>query len=259
MKRSNKNPRSQKTSALRPSLPSSLASSLPTKPYLELVSSSLPSSRPLESFADLHSFSYAAFCSQSHLPHPEEETCPICMVEFSEADSGHIVKLGRCEGHFFHRDCIEMCHQRLHLKCPICGLIYGIMTGDMPDGVMIVMKYPKAVAQMEGFEHCDVLEIQYHMSAGRRGLVQFPGTNRIAYLPDNADGREVLRLFAIAFERRLTFTIGTSVTTGRENQIVWNGIHHKTALGGGIACFGFPDDTYFNRVKEELAAKGIFS
>ena len=47
------------------------------------------------------------------------------------------------------------------------------------------------------------------------------------------------------------------MTTGLDNQIVWNGIHHKTSLHGGIACFGYPDDTYLKRVKEELAAKGI--
>jgi hypothetical protein len=27
---------------------------------------------------------------------------------------------------------------------------------------------------------------------------------------------------------------------------------------GGISCFGYPDPTYFNRVKEELAAKGVY-
>ena len=39
--------------------------------------------------------------------------------------------------------------------------------------------------------------------------------------------------------------------------IVWNGIHHKTNISGGSTKFGYPDKTYFNRVKEELAAKGV--
>lgn len=51
--------------------------------------------------------------------------------------------------------------------------------------------------------------------------------------------------------------VGTSVTTGRANTVVWNGIHHKTNTYGGTACFGYPDPTYFNRVKLELADKGI--
>lgn len=38
---------------------------------------------------------------------------------------------------------------------------------------------------------------------------------------------------------------------------MWSGIHHKTSLGGGPACFGFPDPTYFNRVKLELADRGV--
>jgi hypothetical protein len=29
------------------------------------------------------------------------------------------------------------------------------------------------------------------------------------------------------------FTIGRSVTTGRDHQIVWNGIHIKTSTDGG--------------------------
>lgn len=61
-----------------------------------------------------------------------------------------------------------------------------------------------------------------------------------------------------AFERRLVFTIGTSVTTGQENCVVWNGIHHKSDTSGGASHFGFPDPTYFSRVKLELAAKGVY-
>ena len=51
--------------------------------------------------------------------------------------------------------------------------------------------------------------------------------------------------------------MGRSVTTGRDNQIVWNGIHHKTNTSGGSSHFGYPDDTYFDRVKLEMAAKGV--
>jgi deltex len=55
----------------------------------------------------------------------------------------------------------------------------------------------------------------------------------------------------------LIFTVGKSVTTGLDNQVVWNGIHHKTNTSGGVGSFGYPDPTYFSRVKEELAAKGV--
>ena len=44
---------------------------------------------------------------------------------------------------------------------------------------------------------------------------------------------------------------------GRDNCIVWNGIHHKTSTDGGSTNYGFPDPTYFNRVRNELADKGV--
>jgi hypothetical protein len=55
----------------------------------------------------------------------------------------------------------------------------------------------------------------------------------------------------------LLFTVGTSVTTGASNTTVWAGIHHKTSMSGGSSSFGFPDKTYFTRVQEELASKGV--
>ena len=47
------------------------------------------------------------------------------------------------------------------------------------------------------------------------------------------------------------------MTTGMANCVVWNGIHHKTNTCGGTPCFGYPDEGYFERVRAELAAKGI--
>ena len=51
--------------------------------------------------------------------------------------------------------------------------------------------------------------------------------------------------------------MGFSVTRNQDNVIAWNGIHHKTNTSGGSARFGYPDDTYLKRVKEELALKGL--
>ena len=95
------------------------------------------------------------------------------------------------------------------------------------------------------------------MRGGIRNGVHFSGTNRVAYLPNNDQGQEILALLEIAFNRKLIFTVGRSVTTGADNQIVWAGIHHKTKTHGGTSQFGYPDPTYFNRVKEELAIRGI--
>lgn len=83
------------------------------------------------------------------------------------------------------------------------------------------------------------------------------GFPRICYLPDNTLGRRVLRLLQIAFERRLIFTIGRSVTTGREDVVTWNEIHHKTELGPSTTGHGYPDTSYLERTLAELAAQGV--
>lgn len=54
----------------------------------------------------------------------------------------------------------------------------------------------------------------------------------------------------------MTFTVNRSITTGQDDQVVWNGIHHKTSAGGG--AYGYPDETYLDRVTEELKEKGVF-
>ena len=235
-----------------------LSNPISTQQVLEIRSDSKEFTRPLSSIANFKSFTFEELKAASTHSNPDEEKCAICMFEFSAEDSTNIVKLHRCEGHYFHIDCIEMCHTRAHLRCPICGVIYGIMTGDMPAGSMLVIRYPPEALTLEGIPDTPVYEISYRMKAGTRGDIQFPSTQRSAFLPCNDEGKEILRLLIIAFERRLTFTLGTSVTTGRTNQIIWNGIHHKTSVEGGPPFFGYPDPTYFSRVREELAAKGIY-
>lgn len=85
----------------------------------------------------------------------------------------------------------------------------------------------------------------------------YSGINRTAYLPDNKEGREVLQLLKKAFDQKLIFTVGTSRTTGMENQVTWNDIHHKTSSSGGPENFGYPDHGYLSRVRDELKAKGV--
>ena len=58
-----------------------------------------------------------------------------------------------------------------------------------------------------------------------------------------------------AFKRKLTFMVGTSLTTGEKNVIVWAGIHHKTSLTGGV--HGYPDPKYFENLFTELKDRGI--
>lgn len=100
-------------------------------------------------------------------------------------------------------------------------------------------------------------QIHYSVQGGSNEKGSFSGDSRSAYLPSNAEGDEVLALFQQAFERRLTFQVGFSVTRNTDNLVCWNGIHHKTSPSGGTSSFGYPDPTYLKRVKEELSLKGL--
>lgn len=72
-----------------------------------------------------------------------------------------------------------------------------------------------------------------HPNPGKR----YYGVSRTAYLPNNKEGREVLALLRKAFQQKLIFTVGVSRTTGMEDQVTWNDIHHKTAVQGGTAKY----------------------
>lgn len=181
------------------------------------------------------------------------EECPICCDSFKKLDN--FWKVLHCD-HKVCANCFKeieitrttmsgVCHTSV--KCPFCQVISGVPIGTCPNGTMDVKMIPESC---EGYESFGSFEINYSINTRKYYL------HRIAYLPNNADGIEVLNLLKIAWDRRISFTIGTSVTTGQENAVVWN-IHHKTCPYGGVMNFGYPDDTYFKRVKLELMAYGI--
>lgn len=68
-----------------------------------------------------------------------------------------------------------------------------------------------------------------HPNPGKR----YSASSRIAYLPDNKEGQEILQLLRRAFDQKLIFTVGQSRTTGAKGVITWNDIHHKTSMSGG--------------------------
>ncbi|CAD8187421.1 unnamed protein product [Paramecium pentaurelia] len=180
--------------------------------------------------------------------------CPIC-YDPSFADSNiqdkYVVSMS-CS-HQFHYVCLQPLLNNNFLKCPVCNQIVGQLKGDQPDGIMEV----KTIKQRcEGYK-CNTIQIKYIFHNGLRNGKYFSGTTRFAYLPENEEGKYVLSLLRKAFDQKLVFTIGTSLTTGQDNCIVWNGIHHKTSLDGGPQNYGYPDPTYFDRVLDELKQKGI--
>ena len=86
---------------------------------------------------------------------------------------------------------------------------------------------------------CNTIKITYYIPSGRQTQQhphpgqRFAGTTRVAYLPNSAEGVEVYLLLKKAFDARMIFTVGRSVTLDKDNMVVWNDIHHKTSTHGG--------------------------
>ncbi|CAM4733186.1 unnamed protein product [Leuciscus chuanchicus] len=185
--------------------------------------------------------------------HAEEETCAICMDSFTNKR-----KL-KC-GHEFCLDCIIASEKSLGSICPVCKEVYGKLKGNQPNGKM---KATKSRMSLPGYPDCGTIEIYYDIPNGFQTEKHpnpgkpFYGVNHRAYLPDNREGNEVLSLLQRAFNQRLIFTVGRSTTTGAENVVTWNDIHHKTNPYSGPERNSYPDPGYLKRVKDELKAKGI--
>ncbi|XP_067930362.1 E3 ubiquitin-protein ligase DTX3L-like [Watersipora subatra] len=159
--------------------------------------------------------------------------------------------------HQFCEECVKqlvsMCKSYL---CPTCRVPFREPEGKQPrGGTMTTTVMPNS---LPGYEDCGCITIQYTIPSGTQGQEHpnpgkaYSGESRVAYLPDNEKGRLVEKLLAKAFDRRLIFTVGRSLSSGRDNTIVWNDIHHKTNMDGGPERYGYPDPDYLDRVLAEL-------
>lgn len=92
------------------------------------------------------------------------------------------------------------------------------------------MLYPSESCMIYNvFLFCFSTKQRSHPNPGHR----YGPVHRTAYLPDNEEGREILQLLRRAFDQKLIFTVGQSRTTGEQNVVTWNDIHHKTSMEGG--------------------------
>ncbi|XP_068102385.1 E3 ubiquitin-protein ligase DTX3L-like [Hyperolius riggenbachi] len=193
--------------------------------------------------------------SASSKPKPEEEEdkCPVCQYEIKDK-----VTFPKCK-HGYCRPCLKalMSHKPV---CAICGVASGEVRGNQPEGTMT---WRTSSFNLSGFPGCGTIEISYSFPSGTQKENHphpgrpYSGTSRTAYLPDNAEGRDILRLLRKAFDQRLIFTVGDSRTTGNTDTVTWNDVHHKTNMTGGSQYFGYPDPDYLKRVRDELKAKGV--
>ena len=157
----------------------------------------------------------------------------------------------------YHKACLENQMKNStgsYITCAVCEVTYGIRTGEMPDGSM---NWSTGGGALPGHPGSRTITFSYRFSGGSRKGVAYSGTSRTAYLPTTPEGITVFKMMVLAFQRRVTFKVGFSVTNNCDNQTVWAGIHHKTNTSGGSSSFGYPDATYLSRVTEELAARNI--
>ena len=144
-----------------------------------------------------------------------------CVICHERLKTSSCVALKVCN-HVFHRDCIQMAFQSKS-QCPTCRVPVGAPQGKSPSGTMSVSVNP---VRCSGFQ-CDTMVISYNIPAARQlSYHDNPGATHgskvaTAYVPNNEDGVNLLKRLKFAFKHGLTFTVGTSMTSGMTDQCTW--------------------------------------
>jgi len=199
------------------------------------------------------------------------EDCSICLGGLSEEQSSYnsssglaaALTLSQC-GHSYHAACLLAllaASPSQFLQCPTCKKVYGVRTGTRPTTGS--MSHRLSGTSLPGHPNCGTIELQFHFTGGVQGPehpspgMPYTASNfpRVAYLPDSEEGVAALHGLYLAWQQRLLFTVGRSITTGRDNCITWNDIHLKTSTGGGE--HSYPDPQHLASLKQDLAGFGI--
>lgn len=192
----------------------------------------------------------------------EGETCAVCLESVDGSQSTHIVKPPACD-HYFHLGCAEPWF-REHTDCPVCRTPVTVLRGTQPEHADNVVMQNESYDDLAGFPGDGTLEIIFFMPSGIQGVNHpmpgrpYNGSSVTAYLPNNSEGQEMARLFRLAFERNLLFRIGFNEATNQADQIIVNGIELKVRRNGGPLAQGFPDPSYFCRLKIDLREMGVY-
>jgi len=162
-------------------------------------------------------------------------------------------------GHYFCKSCTKHFIEKTMI-CPVCNK-ENLFRGNQPVGYMTWRN--ESHCSLPGYENFGTILLTFNFDSGIQGTEHpnpgepFRGLFCTSYLPNNPTGQEICNLLRSAFEARLIFTIGKCPATGEENKVVSNGIELKTNRSGGPANCGYPDPSYLDRVKSQLAKKRI--
>eukprot|EP00923_Selenidium_pygospionis_P022555 GHVN01038995.1.p1 GENE.GHVN01038995.1~~GHVN01038995.1.p1 ORF type:complete len:784 (+),score=175.43 GHVN01038995.1:159-2510(+) len=205
------------------------------------------------------------------------EECCICLTELTsqeEESQGNgdsqmsgdgeqqqslgVVSLKTC-GHLFHRRCIVRWARRTgKVLCPLCKRVTKtVSVGLCPAGTMTSVLIPKGHLTCDGYESYQTILIVYNVPGGTQSSRHnkpgdhFTGVSRVGFIPATVEGIRAHHLLQRAFALGHVFELMFN------NKVNWSQISHKTALTGGPHCKGFPDDTYLERLKQEILRKGI--
>ncbi|MES1919579.1 E3 ubiquitin-protein ligase dtx3l [Bonamia ostreae] len=191
----------------------------------------------------------------------QDEKCSLCLDTFA-LDKREIGRLNRCKGHFFHKECgSEMSIVKYidrFKKCPVCKEFYFPPEGRRPFGRMFIKRVPIA---LNGFNSDESWTIKFYFPPGKQSSLHsnpgapYKGETRYAYLPDTQKGQAILIRFIKAWRKKLLFNVGFSISRQKENVIIYDGVHMKTSIVGGL--YGYPDEGYLDRVSVELDNIGI--
>lgn len=95
-----------------------------------------------------------------------------------------------CKAHAFHKECLRNQQgKKKHIKCAVCGIVYGNFVGDMPPGKMRWERSNQY--KCSGYEQYNALLVRYEFPDGVRNDapgVRYTGTGRTAFLPDCPEG-----------------------------------------------------------------------
>jgi hypothetical protein len=194
----------------------------------------------------------------------ERVTCPDTAYDANEEDPIVNEALGPDPSkvavlpcfHRFKRDTVE---QLSAPRCPLCNMSFNDK-GPQPTASMTVTCEH---ADCEGYSGLGSVCLTYNMPDGvQTPLMPLPGTpyagdERTAWLPRTYEGLIALRLLIQAFRLGHLFAVGTSLTTGEHNVVIWGAVHQKTSRGGGATSHGWDDPAYFSRLNDECRSVGV--